>query len=238
MQSLNDMSTMLAMPGLVCCDPVTPRHARALLDWAVSPANYSSVYFRLRRTACPQVAVVDAAARKQGGYRVNAPLLVRDSNPDVRSFLVSMGTVPTHLALRALQEPPFRGWGLIVVSALGLQPDLRCWWDILRGCRTLFTIEDDLDPGSLRPFVHRVSSFVQSCHSPPLAYSSAAATQRWKDGTLPAGKGGVALLSHTIGSMWPAPSFRTQRDCLAHFRFTPQELCRKLASLRKVRSAL
>jgi transketolase C-terminal domain/subunit len=43
-QSINDVSVFVGMPGLVVVDPVSPRHAVAVAEWAVSDDCKQSVY--------------------------------------------------------------------------------------------------------------------------------------------------------------------------------------------------
>ena len=57
--SINDCAAMTAL-GLVVVDPVTPRHTRMLVDWALNPSLPTSVYFRLRRTPLPEVSLFDS----------------------------------------------------------------------------------------------------------------------------------------------------------------------------------
>lgn len=56
--SINDASVMAGL-GLVVLDPITQEHTRRLTEWSLSPSVTSSVYFRLRRTPLPEVAVFD-----------------------------------------------------------------------------------------------------------------------------------------------------------------------------------
>lgn len=56
--SINDTSVMAGL-GLVVLDPITPLHTRRLMEWSFDPSLATSVYFRLRRTPLPEVAVFD-----------------------------------------------------------------------------------------------------------------------------------------------------------------------------------
>jgi transketolase C-terminal domain/subunit len=50
-QSINDVSVFVGMPGLVVVDPVSPSHAVAVAEWAVSDDCKQSVYVLASRLA-------------------------------------------------------------------------------------------------------------------------------------------------------------------------------------------
>jgi transketolase len=190
-QSLVDLSLMLALPDLYVLEPCDARHCEALLDWAVREAE-RSVYFRLRRTPLP-LALPDGEA-----VRPDRPLTVGDR----RRCLWTMGSVSTRLALDALAEPRFAGFGLVVQSVLRGPIDLEHHRRLLADTELIITIEEDLAPGALHSFVCGLCQRL---------------------GLRP------RVLGKSI-DRWGA-SFRTLQDALEHFGYTTDELARLLEAL-------
>ena len=196
-QSTNDASAMVALPGLIVMDPVTPAQTCALAEWALRPDTVSSVYFRLRRTPCPALCVVDEAA--QGLYSPSVPVVVRQPDALTEPFVVfvTMGTIGTDLALRCVKEVPgFRGANIIVVPALNMPTvDEALWAGLFRSAHSVITIEDDA--GALRAFV----------------------LERLAHPALPSRP---QLVSKTLRGF--GPSFRTLPACLEHHGYTVEAI--------------
>jgi deoxyxylulose-5-phosphate synthase len=74
--SINDTSVMTSL-GLAVVDPITPLHTRRLLEWSLRPSVSSSVYFRLRRTPLPEVAVFDDFQPVHDDFNPAAPVVMK-----------------------------------------------------------------------------------------------------------------------------------------------------------------
>ena len=111
-QSFDDIACMLAIPGMVVFDPISPEDACQCLLYALRALSQnpkqdgtSSFYFRLRRTPMPLVCSFLASIDKlslQPGFTYHEFATPAKSTPShLVHFVrfVCMGTVATHVAL-------------------------------------------------------------------------------------------------------------------------------------------
>ena len=136
-QSLNDLSLMRTVPGLIVVEPVDEDQTRWYLRWALSRAP-GSVYFRLRRTP--------AGVSLGQDVRVDRPAVVGRVG---RRAALASGTVALGLALR-------QGPGVIVQSVYNHELDLGYYRRLLRPVRELVVVEDNAEPGGLCEFACRL----------------------------------------------------------------------------------
>ncbi|MFA5137840.1 MAG: hypothetical protein WC728_01315 [Elusimicrobiota bacterium] len=136
-QSLNDLSLMRTVPGLIVVEPVDEAQTRGYLRWALRKAP-GSVYFRLRRTP--------AGISLGQEVRLDRPAVVGAVGR--RAYLTS-GTVATGLVLK-------QGSGVIVQSVFNHELDLVYYRRLLRPVRELIMVEDNVEPGGLSEFACRL----------------------------------------------------------------------------------
>jgi deoxyxylulose-5-phosphate synthase len=208
-QSINDLSVMVGMPGLMVVDPASPNHAVAVAEWAVGTECSQSVYVRLRRTPCPAVdRVFDAAAT--GLHPVHDLVVIPAPPPHAERsefVFVTIGALATELALEC-QSGWASGARVVVVPALSPATPLASWHDALfsdGAVTTIITVEDDT--GALRS---HVAQRLLECHSEIVTRAPAAHVR------LP------RLVSKVITGV--GPSFRSRPACLESFAFTAAAL--------------
>ena len=202
--SINDTSVMTGL-GLMVLDPITPLHTRRLVDWSLQPSVASSVYFRLRRTPLPEVAVFDECQPQDEIFSPARPTMIKNGSDGAASRIcfIVMGTVGLFLSLECVKlSETFSNASISVVSALNVplaQSDLESWNSLLSSFSTFICIEDDT--GAL--YRHVCHMCVQHCASPA-----------------------PKVLSKRIER--PGPSCRTFGACLEYHGFTVagiQSLC-------------
>eukprot|EP00051_Salpingoeca_urceolata_P028549 m.487419 g.487419 ORF g.487419 m.487419 type:complete len:659 (+) comp25011_c0_seq1:89-2065(+) len=201
-QSLCDMSTFSGLPGLAVSDPVSPAHAVAVADWALSESTDVSVYVRLRRTPEPAAQLLDDAVAlfHAGTYPIVAPIVVLPEAPLAGApLLLCAGTVPFKLAVDCTKsEAAFAGSPIVVASVINVAVDAVAWRRAVAGHTQVVTIEDDF--GALRAFV---LDLLQQL-----------------------GMDGVRVVSCTVDKV--GPSWRTLPPCLTHFGFSPAHIAQLL----------
>ncbi len=149
-QSLDDAQHFTSMPGLAVLEPATPAQAQRQLDWAVERAP-GSVYLRLHRTGLHASGELGCEP-----LHLDDPLTPLVRGVGAKRLLVCAGPVAAWLAAQCLREPDFDGWGMVVVSHLGLPRSLASWRLLLEHAESLVVIEDSWPPGVLRPMVDGV----------------------------------------------------------------------------------
>jgi transketolase len=150
-QSLNDLTVMGTIPGMVVIEPVMLNQVEKFVDWAVKDQD-QSVYFRLRRTpAILDLPILD-------NWEVDRPVVAPASGCD--SFFITSGTVATQLAQDCLSKAEFDRWGLIVQSIFNGPVDYEYWGKLLKSTVRICIIEEDAKPGILRNFIYDVSAAI------------------------------------------------------------------------------
>jgi len=148
-QSINDISVMSAMPGLICVDPLTPTHAHQIAEWSVLQKD-RSIYIRLRKTPCPELTVIDEICNESYLKYLNRPICIGTCASEIS--IITMGGVATTLALKCVQEEKiFQDATIYVCTSLNYGYDLNHWRHAFENVNTVVTIEDDV--GALRSFV-------------------------------------------------------------------------------------
>jgi Transketolase len=183
-QSINDLALMSAVPGLTILEPVTPEQTHFFLEWAIGPQS-RPIYLRLRRTPMPLEIPNQPLS-------IDRPLVMGE---DFSRCFITTGTVSTRLALDCMQTTDFKGFGLMVQGVFRGPLDRDFYRERLSKTELIITIEEDTAPGTLRSFVHDLSS--QLGLKPQI----------------------VSKCIEELGA-----SFRTLDACLNHFGFTVEKI--------------